>query len=337
MFGYYRFFLACLVLMSHLGVSLQGFNGGVAAVISFYMLSGFVVCKLLTSVFSSNNKLVYFRFLYERALRIFPQYFFIMGATIVFLLGTNFGKPVFTVITVVSNIFIIPLNYSMLLDNSILQDPKWWLVPPAWSLGVELQAYLLLPFVVYLKPVKIVLGVLSLCIFILASFGQLHTHFFGYRLLPGIFFIFIIGTSIYKNNLGDGKEDFFDKFFSKVVYAILVAMVIILGAKGMLLVQFVRETILGVLIGMPIVIYLSNSTIKIPFNRFIGDLSYGLFLSHFLAKWMVAHYSLADRSISLFLYLLTVFALSLLFSVLGVLLVEKNINKYRFKLSVSSR
>ncbi len=40
MFGYYRFFLACLVLMSHLGVSLQGFNGGVAAVISFICFQG---------------------------------------------------------------------------------------------------------------------------------------------------------------------------------------------------------------------------------------------------------------------------------------------------------
>ena len=334
MFGYYRFFLATLVVMSHLGVSLQGFNGGVAAVVSFYMLSGFVVCKLLSSVFTSE-KSSYFPFLYERALRIFPQYLFIMVLTIIFLLMTNYGDPIFDVISLVNNVLIIPLNYSMVLDNSILQDPKWWLVPPAWSLGVELQAYLILPFIVYFKPVKIVLGIVSFGIFVLASCGVFHPQFFGYKLLPGILFIFIMGASIYKNNKEQGEEDLFDKYFSLVVYATLVLMIIILGAKGMLLVQFVRETILGVLIGMPIIIYLSNSPVKAPYNHFLGNLSYGLFLSHFLAKWIVTYYSLADRSASLYVYLTTVFVVSLLLSVVGVLAVESNINKYRFKFSAS--
>ncbi|WP_339136379.1 MAG: acyltransferase [Candidatus Electrothrix sp. GW3-4] len=332
MFGYYRFFLASLVLLSHLQVSLQGFNGGVAAVISFYMLAGFVVCKLLSSVFASN-RLNYFRFIYERTLRIFPQYLFVVGLTIVFLLTTNFGKPVFNLVAFLNNLLIIPLNYSMFWDGSILQDPKWWLVPPAWSLGVELQAYLLLPLAIYFKPVKVVLSLLSLCIFILASFRVLHPHFFGYKLLPGVFFIFIIGGSIYRRYVEGEEVDFFDKYFPEVVYTLLVALVIILGAKGMLLVQFVRETILGVLIGMPIVIYLSKSTVKLPLNRFVGDLSYGLFLSHFLVKWLVENYSLVDRDPSSLVYLLTVFFFSLIFSIIGVFVVERPMSRYRFKLS----
>ena len=334
MFGYYRFFLATLVLLSHLGVSLQGFNGGVAAVVSFYMLSGFVVCKLLSSVFSAKKN-IYIPFLYERALRIFPLYLFIMALTIIFLLITNYGDPVFNVVPMVNNILIVPLNYSMVLDNSILQDPKWWLVPPAWSLGVELQAYLILPFIVYFKPVKIVFGIISFCVFVLASCGVFHTQFFGYKLLPGILFIFILGASIYKNNMANGKEDIFDKYFPLVVYATLVLLIIVLGAKGMLLVQFVRETILGVLIGMPIIIYLSNSPIKIPYNHFLGNLSYGLFLSHFLAKWIVTYYSFVDRASSLYLYLASIFVVSLVLSIVGVLVIESSINKYRFKFSAS--
>jgi peptidoglycan/LPS O-acetylase OafA/YrhL len=87
MFGYFRFFLASLVLISHVGINYRGFNPGVAAVVSFYMLAGFVVCHLFSKIFKSEKPL-YFHFYYERALRIFPQYLFIAGLTLIFIFTT---------------------------------------------------------------------------------------------------------------------------------------------------------------------------------------------------------------------------------------------------------
>lgn len=46
MTGYIRFFLAFLVLISHLGIRFKGMNEGVFAVVIFYILAGHVVTKL---------------------------------------------------------------------------------------------------------------------------------------------------------------------------------------------------------------------------------------------------------------------------------------------------
>jgi len=333
MFGYFRFFLATLVLISHVEIRLQdSFNPGVSAVVSFYMLAGFVVCNLFSKKFISE-KPQYFLFYYERALRIFPQYIFIVILTLSFIIVTNYGSPVFNIKGLVNNIFIIPLNYYMVIDNSILQEPKWWLIPPAWSLGVELQAYLFLPFIIYYKPIKMVAAIISFAVFIVASFGIINTDIFGYRLIPGVLFIFILGITIYKNTSDHVTSDLFDKFFPAIVYAVLVLVLITLGVFKMLLAPYARETILGILIGLPIITYISKSTYSAPMNHFIGDLSYGLFLSHFLAIWVVEYYSLVVKSASPYIYVATVFIISLLLSIIGVLVVENSIKKYRFKLS----
>ncbi len=224
----------------------------------------------------------------------------------------------------------------MLIDSSILQDPKWRLVPPAWSLGVELQAYLLLPFIIYFKYVKIILAIISLCIFIIASIGIINTNHFGYRLLPGVFFMFILGASIYKNTADNGNSDLFDLYFPIIVYIILLFLLIILGINKMLITPFVRETILGVIIGLPIIVYLGNHKIKIPFNSFLGDLSYGLFLSHFLAIWIIDYSSLINKIHTPYLHLAMVFILSIIISLTGMYAIEKKIKNYRFNLFGSS-
>ena len=57
-----------------------------------------------------------------------------------------------------------------------------------------------------------------------------------------------------------------------------------------------------------------------------------LFLSHFLAIWIIDNYALVDRSIHPYFYLIVVFVISIVISLLGVLLVEKKIKNYRFDL-----
>ncbi|MDH5231733.1 MAG: acyltransferase [Gammaproteobacteria bacterium] len=334
MFGYLRFFLASLVLLSHVDLSVQGANPGVAAVVVFYMLAGFVVCNLFSKVFVADKPL-FFQFYYERFLRIFPLYLFVLALTILFLFTTNFGSPKFEFSAMLSNMLIVPLNYFMILDNTILQEPNWWLIPPAWSLGVELQAYLLLPFIIYYRNIKIVLGLISLCIFCAACFGVIHTNYFGYRLLPGVFFIFILGVCIYNTASEKRDADIFDKYFPSFVYIMLILMLIVLGIFRKLLEVYVVETIIGLLVGIPVISFLARIRKNIPLNHVLGDLSYGIFLSHFLAIWMVEHFLLVDRLANGYLYIVVVFSISLLISLLAVFLIEVNIKKYRFYLSKS--
>ncbi len=333
MFGYFRFFLATLVLISHVGINVQGsFNLGVSAVVSFYMLAGFVVCNLFSKKFISK-KPQYILFYYERALRVFPQYIFILILTLFFIIVTNYGSPIYDIKSLLNNIIIIPLNYYMFIDNSILQEPKWWLIPPAWSLGVELQAYFILPFIVFYRKIKIIIAIVSFFIFITASLGIINTDIYGYRLIPGMLFIFILGVTIYRNTSENVVEDIFDRYFPAIVYATLVLILIILGVSNMLLAPYVRETIFGILIGFPIITYISKSTYNMPMNHFIGDLSYGVFLSHFLAMWIVEYYFPLLKSMPLSIYVMVIFIISLLLSMIGVLVVENSVKKYRFNLS----
>lgn len=51
MFGYLRFTLAFLVLLSHVGVTFYTLNPGVIAVVIFYILAGYVVSHLYKDIF----------------------------------------------------------------------------------------------------------------------------------------------------------------------------------------------------------------------------------------------------------------------------------------------
>ncbi len=171
MFGYLRFILSILVMLSHLGVRFYGLNIGVVAVVIFYILAGYVVANLYLNIFQKKSKIYnpkfsftsYKFFLLNRINRIFPLYIFIALLTTIFLLVSGYGNPHFTLFNIFTNVTIIPLNFYMWIDNSILTEPKWWLIPPAWSLGTELQAYILLPLAIsfiWFRYISIFLSIL---------------------------------------------------------------------------------------------------------------------------------------------------------------------------------
>jgi len=178
----------------------------------------------------SAREPIYLPFYYERLLRILPNYFFVALLTLAFIAITGFGKPKLTFLSLFNNALVIPLNYYMYFDNSILTEPKWWLIPPAWSLGAELQAYLVLPLVVYFRSMKIIFSISSFVVFSLACVGILHTEHFGYRLLPGVLFIFILGVTTCNNTHREGLSDLFDKYFPVITYALVMVLLIILAA-----------------------------------------------------------------------------------------------------------
>ena len=202
MFGYLRFILSFLVLLSHVDVRFYGLNPGVFAVVIFYILAGYVVAHLWEDIIPNgpndqDSKDRLYRFYKDRALRILPLYIYAAFLTILFLLITGYANPQFSIIKLVNNFLIIPLNYFMFIDNTILTTtPDGWLIPPAWSLGTELQAYILLPFIFLFKKLKIVLVIFSFCIYLTANLSIINPDYFGYRLIVGVFFIFVAGIAI---------------------------------------------------------------------------------------------------------------------------------------------
>jgi len=249
---------------------------------------------------------------------------------IIFLLVTDFGKPKWELTVLLNNLFIIPLNYPMFLESKILTTPHWSLLPPAWSLGLELQAYILLPFVVFYRKSKMTLAGISLIVFFAANFNLLDTSLFGYRLLPGVFFIFILGSCIYKNVRSPQTADGFDRLFPKIALMLCAFGVVGVYLDGGMHRLFAIEVLFGTMISIPIVTFCARSRLKLPFDRLLGEMSYGIFLSHWLGIW-VFHFLFPSSEVRTIEGLGFVLGFSSIATLAGIYLVENRFVRLRYQ------
>lgn len=321
MFGYLRFILAFNVMLSHIGIRYFGLNFGVVSVVIFYILAGFVVSHLFRNIFlpaySSKKEAIKY-FYIDRLKRIYLMYIIVSILTVLFLYFTSYAQPVYSVTKLIYNVLIIPINYYMYLDSNILTNPAWQLIPPAWSLGTELQAYILLPFMIIFFRLNFIFALISFAIYMFANLSMLHSDYFGYRFLAGVFFIFIIGSSIQRYE----KRDIY--FITLIYLSILIAS-IIFSLKAIPLGVYTKETFIGLFIGIPLVIYISKCRLYLPYNNLLGDLSYALFLTHFLGIWMLDYIGISSSKT--FAYIFTLSALTIFISYILVLLIPRHHNQ----------
>lgn len=328
MFGYLRLFLAYLVLLSHLNLRLFDRNPGVFAVVIFYILAGFVVTRLWDQVLQPGPGLLG-RFLFDRFLRIFPLYLCVCLLTILFLVVSGYGQPVFSLGKLLDNVLIVPLNYYMWRNCDILCQPPLCLVPPAWSLGAELQAYFFLALAFRVKLMKYLLAMASGAVYLLANYGVLNTDYFGYRLLPGVFFIFIVGHSLAR--MGTNPVSCFDRLYPLLIWLLAATVGWHLMEQGNHRVPYVLETMSGLLVGIPLVDQLRRYRVSLPCNKLCGALSYGIFLCHFLVIWLLdsVGFSASLHGIPGLAYIASATAGSFFLAWLGVRYVETSVDRYR--------
>jgi len=224
MFGYLRFALAFFVLVSHMNIRIYGMNPGVTAVVIFYLLAGHVVAHLWDNVLPVGpGRLA--RFYRDRVLRIMPLYLYVIALTVLFLIITGYGNPEYKVFKLLGNFLVIPVNYYMVVDTTILTDPAWALIPVAWSLGAELQAYLFLPLILVSGRWKTALIIGSFFVYMLANSGALHPDYFGYRLIPGVFFMFAAGACIQRTGPRTMHlTDRFDRVFPLLLWLVIISL-----------------------------------------------------------------------------------------------------------------
>lgn len=140
-FGVLRTVLAYMVMFSHLiGPSVIGWY----AVFGFYVLSGFLMTKVMHDKYSYTvgGRVA---FAVNRVLRLFPLYWIaaMFSLSIVMIYGEEIAKAHNSSIYIPEGSAIIS-NFSMLFlswyPNSV--EPR--LVPPSWALTVELFFYMLI-------------------------------------------------------------------------------------------------------------------------------------------------------------------------------------------------
>jgi peptidoglycan/LPS O-acetylase OafA/YrhL len=278
MLGTFRFVLAVLVALSHADLRVAGLNPGVVAVVCFYLISGYVMTGLIRSHYATIDRIPYFYI--DRALRIFPQYLVIAGLTLAWfwMSGTQtyFLRHAPGWSDFLANVTIVPLNFYMFNGTD-----AFTLIPPAWSLGAEVQFYALIPFILLLSLFFPLLA-MAFVVLAMAISGMLNTELYGYRLLPGVLVYFLIGTLLY-----DARAD--AKRRKLLIFGLLSLLLVGVGCMLYFSWQefsYNKETWIGLAIGIPVLYWLGNLPQNAIDNR-LGDLSYGVFLNHFLIQWAI--------------------------------------------------
>ena len=262
--GIYRLLLAILVAISHAGISFYDYNPGVVAVISFYILSGYVMSMLIGKYYKRPS--VVPTFYLDRAVRLFPQFVFYTILSSILIYFLKLDSPFLNTL----NIYNWWLNFLMLPQAFYMfwPDAGWLVIPQSWSLGLEVTFYLVIPWILiyFSKRQVYTLACASFCIFLAAYFGIINSDFYGYRLLPGTLFMFIVGWSFFQND-SDSR-----KFRIIVLFSAGALLLIALLNESLYQMPYNKEVLVGLMIGI-----LAVSTIRrfsfSNLDEFLGNLS----------------------------------------------------------------
>ncbi|WP_349252525.1 acyltransferase family protein [Burkholderia cenocepacia] len=302
--GIYRLLLAVAVVLSHIGIFIQGRNPGIVAVVSFFLLSGYVMTALIERHYASLSAVP--AFLLDRSMRLFPQFLFYSALTLALI---YWFRPLSTFTSeltpwaAVMNLTMLPLNFFRYFPHALT-------VPQAWSLGLEAQFYLVMPFLLILR-LRVLAILLSLAFFLLPVFNVVDPDTWSYRMLPGTLFIFLVGSLLRTGNR---------RLFVSFIYVVSVVLCG-LSATSASIMPPLFEVTLGVVIGVPVVTLLTKLTFG-RLDELAGNLSYGMYLNHFFVIWCFQVAGLHQDSM---LYVPSLLAMSLTLAWVSYELVEKRV------------
>ena len=265
--GVYRLVLAYMVVFSHINNNIYGYNIGIVAVISFLLLSGFVMNALIRKYYLSFSAIP--AFYLDRFVRLAPQFYLYTVLTLIGAITLGLHHPWMTSVPsmwhTILQLSVVPLNFYRHYPSMLL--------PQAWSLGLEAMFYAVFPFVLIFR-IRIVVALVSFSIFLLAYVGILDTDLYGYRYLPGTLFIFICGSWL------ESSEHKWEEDLPFVVSCISMILLLLTYINPSLAVASNRSVLLGLIFGIPIVYFLKAVADRIKVTDIAGDLSYGIFLNH---------------------------------------------------------
>ncbi len=312
--GLLRLLHAVAVVIAHstpiLGMPLIG---GVGAVQTFFMVSGFYMTLILETKYVGPGS--YWLFISNRFLRLFPIYWVILALTIAsalvyrialghwlqlapFVLWRHELSGPTWLYLLLTNVAIVGQDLLLFLGLDPQRGTLFWtndflaqavpiyaflLVPQAWSIGLEITFYLVAPFIVRRNVVQVgALVLLSLLLRIYIYYG-LNWHFdpWTYRFFPTELAFFLCGTLAYRLYAWL-KPQAWPHALAWVVTLLILGLTIFypllpapLGNEELKL----WSHYLLILLGLPFA-FLATATSKV--DRWLGELSYPVYLVHFL-------------------------------------------------------
>jgi peptidoglycan/LPS O-acetylase OafA/YrhL len=328
--NYFRFYLAFSVVVYHVYTDWIP-QAGTLAVLGFFFVSGYLISKLLSETYSNRPR----QFLANRFLRIYPAYFAsaLIGCILIALIPD--------ILQATNPALKFPADIKEIIDNIVifgLSGNSSRIVPPAWSLDIELNWYLIFFVLSFLKL-------------------WLRKAFLFVVLILVLFFIFPVKYKFYGDVLGSGYafcagalhyyyRPKLNKFISHTCAVMIIpfmyALPHILGTRSgpnddslnwLMLTSFV----LLLFISFQFFISDSNPNKKMKedgtpsftakLSRILGSVSYPMFLTHWYASGVTYYLLGAPKNTAI--NLVGTLILTLLISFLIVFAIENPLLKIR--------
>lgn len=309
------------------------FSGGFIGVDIFFVITGFLITKLLLSEYNLNKTIDVLGFFERRIRRLIPVLFLVLLTSTLFSLLVleptklkQFSESFLASIFFMANIYF---HYfaNFYGTNSSLKTPLLHL----WSLGIEEQFYILYPFLLLfaLKFFKKILIFFALVGFLIslgfAEYASTHHPMFNFYMLPSR--AWEIGAGVLVALLSLRKKIILNNFLiSTIIFLSFLTLSFFLfffttGNKHPSLITLIPVGITSILI------YLGENDTKTTFKNFFynkhiiffGKISFSLYLWHFLI-FSIFRNSYIDETI---LIKLIIIILSIILSSFSYKLVEQ--------------
>lgn len=310
--GLLRLSLAFAVVLTHLNLSHRFMISGGDAVKVFFVISGFYMAMILTTKYQATADGLK-KFATNRFLRLYPPYIFILLLTVIwhvvceFATGGGTPSPMLLKLTHelptwqaaiawIVNLGLVGTDLPSLFHwtpstglEFLSEKPHdnhgnhYWLgfsvwVRQAWSVGAEIWFYLTAPLLASLSPKRFAKIWIGLVLFtVVFQFYFPRSAYFFWPALLSFFATGMLAFFAYKQFDIPKVTCSFSKWIKALVYLLPLGWVLFLPLLGMRL--------------LPLFVYLLTA-LWTPFlfsvsknsriDRFLGDLSYGVYLNHLL-------------------------------------------------------
>jgi peptidoglycan/LPS O-acetylase OafA/YrhL len=302
MIGTIRFVFAYLVLLTHL---MEGSryvsHSGAFAVFGFYLISGF----LMTRVLNEHYKFKLFNFFINRVLKLYPLYFFVALLTLICIFlepvkANNFHhswRLDINMFDVFANVFIIPFE----MHNENLR-----LIPPAWSLAVEVISYIALYFFISRSLLNTMIALVFSVFYHLISYYIEQPWIFRYEPFLAAFLPFSLGSILYFLNV---KKIFKQiKIKIKMVYLVVILWLVNYAAAGWYHGTYNKNFDIFFYTNIVILLILIFNVTDLAsgkIDKYLGDLAYPVFLVHWLVGFSIYRLFHFEETRGLLLFIIT--------------------------------
>lgn len=351
--GIIRLLLALSVVITHSAEqNFYGFRivGGQAAVQAFYVISGFYMALVLNRKYGPGLD-GYKTFILARIFRLFPAYLFVLGLAILLALtaivphpalerwktyGTLFSPlgyllyalPQFTLIGQDLSLFTSfdAQTASIFYDSNLNQvEPgtvpgsRMMFVGQAWTLSVEMMFYCLAPLIVRRIPLIVTLFAGSWAIRIaLAAMGYRNDPFL-YRFFPSELAMFLLGSFAYHVYARyESNRDHMAKFGMVGMAWMLILLLALFWFDQIKMRSLIVSTSMGATV--PFIFALTRNW---KWDRWIGELSYPVYICHELVRLAMLHWMPGYSGVGMFI------VTTLIASVLLMVCVEQPFERMR--------